>query len=84
MPISFMPGHPMGMPFMPAFPPNFMPPSFSATGAMTGTPMDQIPRIGFDIVKRRGSKDEGGDKSKAIRPDLVSSRPPSMMLDPRR
>ncbi|KAI8603483.1 hypothetical protein EDD21DRAFT_30538 [Dissophora ornata] len=84
MPISFMPGHSMGMPFMPTFPPNFMPPSFPATGAMTGTPMDQIPRIGFDIAKRRGSKDEGADKSKASRPDLVPSRPPSMMLDPRR
>ncbi|KAG0328940.1 hypothetical protein BGZ99_004014 [Dissophora globulifera] len=83
MPIGFMPGHPIGMPFMPAFPPSFMPPSFAAAGAMTGTPMDQIPRIGFDIAKRRGSKDEGGDKPKFGRTDMVPARPPSMMLDPR-
>ncbi|KAI7830482.1 hypothetical protein BC939DRAFT_283434 [Gamsiella multidivaricata] len=86
MPMSFMPGHPMGIPFMPAFPPGFMPPSFPATGALSGTPMDQIPRIGFDLGKRRGSgsKDEGVDKSKSSKgPDLIPTRPPSMMLDPR-
>ncbi|KAG0234655.1 hypothetical protein BGX31_004478 [Mortierella sp. GBA43] len=83
MPMSFMGGHPMGMPFMTGFPPGFMPPSFPSAGAMTGTPMDQIPRIGFDIGKRRGSGSEGGDKSKLTRPDVVP-RPPAMMLDPRR
>ncbi|KAF9936968.1 hypothetical protein BGZ75_009924 [Mortierella antarctica] len=91
MPISFMPGaHPMGMPFinpgmgpMGQFPPSFMPPSFSASAGMTGTPMDQIPRIGFDI-KRRGSKEENGDKSRGQKPDLAPPRPPaSLMLDPR-
>jgi hypothetical protein len=82
----------MGMPFMnpgmspmPQFPPNFIPPSFSAAGAMAGTPMDQIPRIGFDFAKRRGSKDESGDKARTKQPDVAPPRPPSsMMLDPRR
>lgn len=92
MPISFMPGaHPMGMPFMNPgmgpmgqFPPSFMPPSFSASAGMSGTPMDQIPRIGFDI-KRRGSKEENGDKNRGQKPDLAPPRPPaSLMLDPRR
>ncbi|KAG9063976.1 hypothetical protein KI688_004090 [Linnemannia hyalina] len=92
MPMSFMPGaHPMGMPFMnpgmspmPQFPPNFIPPSFSAAGAMAGTPMDQIPRIGFDFTKRRGSKEESGDKARTKQPDVAPPRPPtSMMLDPR-
>ncbi|KAF9433422.1 hypothetical protein BGZ76_009480 [Entomortierella beljakovae] len=88
MPMNFMPGHPMGMPFMnpgvspmPGFSPGFMPPSFPAAGAMTGASMDSIPRIGFDLPKRRNSKDE--DKSKFNRPDLVPARPPSLMLDPR-
>lgn len=92
MPMSFMPGaHPMGMPFMnpgmspmPQFPPSFIPPSFSAAGAMAGTPMDQIPRIGFDFAKRRGSKEESGDKTRTKQPDVAPPRPPaSMMLDPR-
>ncbi|KAF9199123.1 hypothetical protein BGZ49_010803 [Haplosporangium sp. Z 27] len=89
MPMNFMPGgHPMSMPFMnpgvspmPGFPPGFMPPSFPNAGAMAGVSMDQIPRIGFDLPKRRNSKDE--DKSKFSKPDLVPTRPPSMMLDPR-
>jgi len=84
MPMSFMPTHPMGMPFMATFPPGFMPPSFGAAGAMAGTPMDQIPRIGFDLAKRRGSGSEGTDKSKATKTDVVPTRPPTMMLDPRR
>ncbi|KAF9100388.1 hypothetical protein BGX29_006639 [Mortierella sp. GBA35] len=92
MPMNFMTGaHPMGMPFMnpsmspmPQFPPNFIPPSFTATAAMAGTPMDQIPRIGFDFAKRRGSKEEGGDKSRSRQPDVAPPRPPpSMALDPR-
>ncbi|KAF9362181.1 hypothetical protein BGX34_006659 [Mortierella sp. NVP85] len=83
MPMSFMPTHPMGMPFMATFPPGFMPPSFGAAGAMAGTPMDQIPRIGFDLAKRRGSGSEGTDKTKATRTDVVPTRPPNMMLDPR-
>ncbi|KAF9932684.1 hypothetical protein BGZ65_004375, partial [Modicella reniformis] len=80
MPISFM-ASPMPMPFMAGFPPGFMPPSFPVTGPMTTTPMDQIPRIGFDLGKRRGSND-GGDKPKPNRPDVVPARPP-MMVDPR-
>ncbi|KAF9897921.1 hypothetical protein BX616_004759, partial [Lobosporangium transversale] len=91
MQMGFMSGgHPMGMPFMnpgvspmPGFPPGFMPPSFATAGAMAGSPMDQIPRIGFDLPKRGGSKDDAGDKSKLRGPDLIPARPPSMMLDPR-
>ncbi|KAG0197789.1 hypothetical protein BGX28_008710 [Mortierella sp. GBA30] len=90
MPIGFMSGaHPMGIPFMNPgmgmgqFPPGFMPPTFSATAGLSGTPLDQIPRIGFDI-KRRGSKEENGDKSRSSKADVAPPRPPSsMMLDPR-
>ncbi|KAF9184964.1 hypothetical protein BGZ50_003372 [Haplosporangium sp. Z 11] len=92
MSMGFMSGgHPMSMPFMnpgmppmSQFPPGFIPPTFSATGAMAGTPLDQIPRIGFDFAKRRGSKDEGGDKARFNKSEVAPPRPPaSMMLDPR-
>ncbi|KAF9586404.1 hypothetical protein BGW38_005521, partial [Lunasporangiospora selenospora] len=102
MPMGFMSGMmPMGMPpfmnpaasvGMPPFPPSMIPPSFSATGAVAGTPMDQIPRIGFDIAKRRGSKDE--DRSRyggmgsiggagGSRSDGAGSGSRPMMMDPR-
>ncbi|KAF9165648.1 Kanadaptin [Actinomortierella ambigua] len=98
MPLHFGAGsHPMPMPFMgptgvsPMFPHGFVPPSFSATAALAGTPMDQIPRIGFDIPKRVSKDDDskrgkgGGDGA----PSGGSSRgglqldPRSRMTDPR-
>ncbi|KAG0327614.1 hypothetical protein BG000_000879 [Podila horticola] len=94
MPMSFMPGHSIpfmnpGMSPMPQFPAGFIPPSFNASAAMAGTPLDKIPRIGFDFAKRRGSKEETGDKPKQSGGNGVSkqdSTPPprsSPMLDPR-
>ncbi|KAG0344204.1 hypothetical protein BG004_004639 [Podila humilis] len=97
MPMSFMPGHSIpfmnpGMSPMPQFPAGFIPPSFSASAAMAGTPLDKIPRIGFDFAKRRTSKDEtGADKARiggsngATKQE--STPPPArsspLMLDPR-
>ncbi|KAF9410813.1 hypothetical protein BGZ94_001523 [Podila epigama] len=91
MPMSFMPGHPIpfmnpGMSPMPQFPAGFIPPSFNASAAMAGTPLDKIPRIGFDFAKRRGSKEETGgvDKPKTGSKDsAVPSRSSPLMLDPR-
>ncbi|KAF8943223.1 hypothetical protein BGZ52_011847 [Haplosporangium bisporale] len=93
MPMSFMPGHSIpfmnpGMSPMPQFPAGFIPPSFNASAAMAGTPLDKIPRIGFDFAKRRGSKEETNDKpkqsgngvSKQATPPPARSSP---MLDPR-
>ncbi|GJJ69783.1 hypothetical protein EMPS_02131 [Entomortierella parvispora] len=86
MPISFMPGsHPVGMPpFMnpgapPMFTPGFIPPSFQTTGAMPGTPLDQIPRIGFG----RGPKDENGPRITKPPSFTQPPPPPGMALDPR-
>ncbi|KAF9973758.1 hypothetical protein BGZ73_002976 [Actinomortierella ambigua] len=91
MPMHFGAGsHPMPMPFMgpagvtPMFPHGFVPPSFSATAALAGTPMDQIPRIGFDIPKRT-MKDDDSKRGKGAGdagPSGGSSRP-GLQLDPR-
>ncbi|KAG0225652.1 hypothetical protein BGW41_004599 [Actinomortierella wolfii] len=91
MPLHFgAAGHPMPMPFMgpgvsPMFPHGFVPPSFSATAALAGTPIDQIPRIGFDIPKRGGKDDDASKRGKgdgSSRSGLQLD-PRSRMTDPR-